>query len=563
MLRCKISRLGLPGVRAVFRLYSSPALQLPSVTNEPIFSFAPGSKERAGVEKALADLKGQVEEIPCVVGGREIFTGNVQKQVSPYDHQRVIAHYHYADKALINEAIDCALEARRQWDATPYEHRAAVFLRMADLISTKYRSHVLATTMVGQAKTVFQAEIDSTCETIDFFRFATQHGLEIQQSQPTHHSSNVWNRVEYRGLEGFIASISPFNFTAIGANLGATPTLMGNATVWKPSDTAMLSNWTMFKIFREAGIPDGVVNFVSAPGPLFGDTVTDSLDLAGISFTGSSTTFKHLWKLVGSKIDTYKTFPRVCGECGGKNYHFVHPSADIDNVVYCTVRGAFEFSGQKCSATSRMYVPESTWPEIRDKLVAITKEIKIGTPEDFHNFTSAVIDAKAFKKITGYLDFAKSNDELTVLAGGSGDNSVGYFIQPTVIQTSNPNNKLMVEEIFGPVVTIFVYPDSQVEQMLQTVNETSPYGLTGAVFANDRYFIEKAMSVLRQSAGNFYINDKSTGSVVGQQPFGGSRGSGTNDKAGAASYLQKWVSPMAIKETLVPYTEWGYPSVDK
>ncbi|CAI7991044.1 Delta-1-pyrroline-5-carboxylate dehydrogenase, mitochondrial [Geodia barretti] len=433
---------------------------------------------------------------------------------------------------------------------------------MADLISTKYRYQVIATTMLGQGKTVLQAEIDSTCETIDFFRFAVKQGLDLQ-GQPSVHSPRIWNRLEYRALEGFIASISPFNFTAIGANLGATPTLMGNATLWKPSDTAMLSNWTMFKILREAGLPPGVVNFVPAPGPLFGDTVTDSPDLAGVSFTGSSTTFKHLWKLTGKKLDTYKTFPRIVGECGGKNYHFVHPSADVDNVVFCSVRGAFEYCGQKCSATSRMYVPESLWTEIRDKMVAITKEIRVGSPEDFRNFIAAVIDAKSFQKISGYLDYANSSDELTLLAGGSADDSVGYFVQPTIYQTTNPRNKLMQEEIFGPVLTVYVYPDSEAEEMLEVVNSTSVYGLTGAVFSNDRYFILKAMSVLRHSAGNFYINDKSTGSVVGQQPFGGSRGSGTNDKAGAVSYLQKWVSPMSVKEATAPCTEWSYPSVDQ
>lgn len=560
MLACRSSLLRR-SLRPFYRFYSSPVVEVPPPINEPTLSFAPGSEERAGVKKALNDLQGKVEEIPCVVGGREVLTGNIQEQVSPYDHQRVIARYHYADKDVINEAIGCALEAKKQWEDTPYEHRAAVILRMAELISTKYRYEVLATTMLGQAKTAFQAEIDSTCETIDFFRFAVKQGLQLQ-GQPAVHSPCVWNRMEYRPLEGFIASISPFNFTAIGANLGATPTLMGNSTLWKPSDTAMLSNWTMFKIFREAGMPPGVVNFIPAPGPLFGDTVTDSPDLAGISFTGSSATFKHLWKLAGAKLDTFKTFPRIVGECGGKNYHFVHPSADIDNVVFCSVRGAFEFSGQKCSATSRMYVPESKWDEIRDKMIAITKQMKIGSPEDFSTFTSAVIDARSFEKISGYLDFAKSSDEVTVLVGGTADDSVGYFVQPTIFQTTNPKNKLMQEEIFGPVLTVYVYPDSQVEEMLEVVNSTSVYGLTGAVFSNDRYFIQRAMSVLRHSAGNFYINDKSTGSVVGQQPFGGARGSGTNDKAGSGLYLQKWVSPITIKETLTPCTEWSYPSVD-
>lgn len=549
--------------RVLKRFYSSPAVTVPYIDNEPVLQFAPGSEERAAVEKALQGLRENVEEIPCVIGGKEVFTGKVMTQVSPYDHQRAVAKYHHASKEHIQDAIDAAMEARKEWESMPFEHRAAIFLKASDLLATKYRPDILATTMVGQAKTVFQAEIDAACEVIDFYRFAVAFAADLYRVQPERNSPNVWNRVEYRGLEGFIASVTPFNFTAIGGNLSMTPTLMGNVSVWKPSNTAVLSNWTIFKVFREAGLPDGVCNFVPCRGPDFGDTITSSPHLAAIAFTGGTDTFISLWKQIAENIGNYRTFPRLIGECGGKNYHLVHPTADVETVVNCTIRGAFEYSGQKCSATSRMYIPESLWPEIRDRMVAITKELKVGPGEDFTSFLSAVIDAKSFENIKSYLDFAHSSKETTVLVGGGADGSVGYYIEPTIIQTTNPQNKLMEEEIFGPVLTCYVYPDKDVDDVLNLIDTTSPYGLTGAIFARDRDYIEKTLSVLRQSAGNFYINDKSTGSVVGQQPFGGARASGTNDKAGAASFLQRWVSPLSIKETFVPCTSWTYPSVDK
>ncbi|XP_003383539.2 PREDICTED: delta-1-pyrroline-5-carboxylate dehydrogenase, mitochondrial-like [Amphimedon queenslandica] len=548
----------------ISRFYSSPAVVVPRMINEPMLSFSRDSSERTELQNVLKELKdGGSQEIPCVVGGREVFTGNIMKRECPYDVSRTVATYHYATKELIQEAIDCSLKAREEWDNLPYEHRAAVFLKAADLISTKYRYHLLATTMIGQGKTAFQAEIDATCELIDFYRYAVEAANDMYWTQPPHNPKGVWNRLEYRGLEGFVASISPFNFTAIGGNLGGTPTLMGNVTVWKPSDAAILSNWYVFKVLREAGVPDGVINFVPAPPQDFGDTVTASPHLSAISFTGSAKTFKHLWKQVGANIESYRSFPRLVGECGGKNFHLIHETADLQSVINGTLRSGFEYSGQKCSACSRVYVPESVWSQIKDEFLNQVKDIKVGPGEDFTSFTSSVIDKPAFDKITGYLDYAKSNPELTILAGGESDDSVGYYVQPTVIQTTNPRNKLMSEEIFGPVLTVYVFPDNKWDETLRLIDETSPYGLTGSIYARDRTVIEKARRVLRNATGNLYINDKSTGSVVGQQPFGGSRMSGTNDKSGATSYVFKWVSPISIKETFVPMTTWGYPSVDK
>ncbi|KAL5491336.1 hypothetical protein EMCRGX_G016608 [Ephydatia muelleri] len=545
------------------RSYSSSVFAVPNAYNEPVLSFGPGSSERTSLKKTLDSMKDRVEDIPCVIGGKEIFSGNIQKQVAPFDHKRVVANIHYASKDMIVQAIEAAMKARPGWDAMPLEQRAAVFLKAADLITTKYRMEVLATTMLGQAKTAFQAEIDATCELADFLRFGVQYAMEIHKSQPSLHSNRTWNRTVYRGLEGFVAAISPFNFTAIGGNLVSSPALMGNVVLWKPSDTAMLSNWTVFKVLREAGVPDGVINFVPANGPLFGDVVVSSPHLAAINFTGSTRTFKHLWGQVGKNIDSYRTYPRLVGECGGKNFHYVHPSADPETVVNSSIRSAFEYSGQKCSAASRMYIPESLWPQVRDGMVTIMKKMKIGSPEDFTSFTSAVIDEAAFKRIAQYIDLAKSNSELKILVGGVANDSVGYFIEPTLIQTTNPKHRIFEEEIFGPVLSVYVYHDKDWESVLHLVDETSPYGLTGSVFARDRAAIQKASAVLRNSAGNFYINDKSTGAVVGQQPFGGARASGTNDKAGAAPYLLRWVSPVTIKETFVPITDWSYPSVDK
>ncbi|EDV23959.1 uncharacterized protein TRIADDRAFT_26837, partial [Trichoplax adhaerens] len=531
------------------------------VENEPILEFRPGSAERKAVEEAVREMKAKTEEIPCIVNGEEIYTGNTKYQVSPFEHSCKIARFHLADEALINKAIKNSMEVRVEWERTPFEHRASILLKAADLISTCYRGKILASTMLGQAKNIQQAEIDATCELIDFFRFNVKYAKEIYQSQPDHPvAKHTLNALSYRGLEGFVAAISPFNFTAIGANLCTAPALMGNVVVWKPSDTAMLSNYFVYKILQECGLPDGVINFVPADGPTFGDTVVKSKDLAAINFTGSVPTFRRLWKQVAENLETYRNFPRLIGECGGKNYHFVHSSANIDSVINGTIRSAFEYGGQKCSACSRMYVPDSKWDEIKSKLLQECKGVKVGPADEFATFVSAVIDDKAFDRIKGYIDHAKSSPNLEIIYGGSYDNSKGYYINPTVVVTKDPHDKIIKEEIFGPVLTIYVYPDDKIEETLKLVSDSTAFALTGAIYGEDRKFVQKAMAALRDSAGNFYINDKSTGSVVGQQPFGGSRLSGTNDKAGMSTYLLKWASPQSIKESLVPLRSIKYPS---
>jgi 1-pyrroline-5-carboxylate dehydrogenase len=503
------------------------------------------------------------EEIPCFIGGDAVQTGDIKNQVAPYDHQRVVARYHSADESTVKLAIYTALAARNDWEKAPFELRASVLLKAADLMSTKYRYKLLAASMVGTAKTATQAEYDATCELIDFYRFAVKKAEEIHNDQQILHYKGIWNRSVYRGLEGFIAAVSPFNFTAIGGNLAGIPALMGNVVLWKHATSALLPAWVVFKILREAGLPDGVINFLPSSGPVFGKAVTSSPHLAGITFTGSGDTFKYLWKEVGKNVDIYRSFPRLVGECGGKNYHFIHPSADIATVVNGAIQSGFEYGGQKCSALSRMYVPESLWPEIRDRLIEEIKVIKVGSPEEPPTFYSAVIDQNSFNNIKDYIEYAKSNSDLKIIAGGQYDDSVGYYVYPTLVESKNPKSKLMVEEIFGPIVTVFVYPDSQLDETLKLVDETSPFGLTGSIYAQDSYFVHHAMSVLRHSAGNMYINDKSTGSVVGQQPFGGSRMSGTNDKTGTQYLLQKFVSPLAIKEQYLPLTRWSYPSMEK
>ncbi|XP_077998047.1 delta-1-pyrroline-5-carboxylate dehydrogenase, mitochondrial-like isoform X2 [Glandiceps talaboti] len=529
-----------------------------SIKNEPMFNFTKDSPERKQVEEALKSIDGQCEEIPVVIGGERIFTGNCRYQVSPYDHQNKIAKYHLADKDLINKAIDNAMSVRAEWERRPLEERTQVFLKAADLLSTKYRPMILATTMKGQGKNIWQAEIDAAAELIDFYRFNAKFALEVVNYKPIDTQESI-NTMEYRGLEGFVAAVSPFNFTAIGGNLAGAPAMMGNVVLWKPSDTAMLAGWTIYKVLEEAGLPNGVIQFVPADGPVFGDTITSSPHLAAINFTGSVKTFQHLWRQVGENIQRYRTFPRLVGECGGKNYHFVHSSADAESVVNGSIRSAFEYGGQKCSACSRAYIPDSLWPTIKSRLLEEHKKIKFGPADDFSVFLSAVIDDKSFGRIKEYLDYAKGSPNLDVLAGGNYDDSKGYFIEPTIIETKDPKDKIMQEEIFGPVLTVYVYPDKDYKEVLQLVNETSPFALTGSVFALDQKIVDEASQVLRQSAGNFYINDKSTGSVVGQQPFGGARVSGTNDKAGGPHYCLKWVSPMSVKETKVPLTGWTYP----
>ncbi|XP_022090429.1 delta-1-pyrroline-5-carboxylate dehydrogenase, mitochondrial-like isoform X2 [Acanthaster planci] len=510
---------------------------------------------------ALNRLGSTVLEIPCVIGGEEIFTDDVQTEVSPFDHSHKLASVHYGNKELINKAIQAALSARTDWEARPLEDRVQIFLKAADLISTKYRADLVAAVMLGQAKTTLQAELDIVCELADFYRFHGQYALDLINVQPlsTEESSNS---MLYRGLEGFVAAVSPFNFTAIGGNLAGTPAMMGNTVVWKPSPACCFSSYKVYEILREAGVPDGVINFIPAPATVFGDTITASPDLAAVAFVGSTKTFQHLWKQVGQNLDIYKTFPRLIGECGGKNYHLIHPSADIDTVVNCTVRSAFEFGGQKCSACSRMYVPESLWSKVKEGMLEIHKQIKIGPPSDFSSFYSAVIDAAAFDKIKSYLDYARTSPSVKTLAGGNCDKSKGYFVEPTIYETNDLNDKLMKEEIFGPVVTVYVYPDNTFSETAEMISKSSAYGLTGAIFARDSEVTETTANLLRDSAGNFYINDKSTGSVVGQQPFGGGRLSGTNDKAGGALYIQRWVSPQSVKQTHKPITEWRYPSME-
>ncbi|XP_067328831.1 delta-1-pyrroline-5-carboxylate dehydrogenase, mitochondrial [Anolis sagrei] len=529
------------------------------VANEPVLGFARGSPERDALQKALADLKGRTEAIPCVVGGEEVWTKDVRYQVSPFNHAHKVAKYCYADQALLDRAIQAALAARRDWDLRPPQDRAQVFFKAADLLSGPRRMELLAKTMLGQGKTVIQAEIDAAAELIDFFRFNAKYALELEGEQPLSVAPST-NRMVYRGLEGFVAAVSPFNFTAIGGNLAGAPALMGNVVLWKPSDTAILSSAAVYRVLLEAGLPPDVIQFVPSDGPVFGDTVTASEHLCGINFTGSVPTFKRLWKQVSENLDRYRTFPRLAGECGGKNFHFVHASADVSSVVSGTLRSAFEFGGQKCSACSRLYAPESLWPRIKDGLLEEHPKIRVGDPtEDFGTFFSAVIDHKAFERIRKWLDHAKTSPNISVLAGGQCDDSVGFFVQPCVLQTKDPLDPIMQEEIFGPVLSVYVYPDKEYKDILQLVDRTSPYGLTGAVFAQDKDVVAEASKILRNAAGNFYINDKSTGSVVAQQPFGGSRHSGTNDKPGSRNYILRWTSPQAIKETHAPLGDWRYP----
>lgn len=529
------------------------------VKNEPILGFKEGSPERKELVKALESVKGKTEEIPCVVGDEHVWTKDIRYQLSPFNHSHKVAKFCYADKELINKAIVASVAARREWDLKPVQDRAQILFKAADIISGPKRAEILAKTMIGQGKTVVQAEIDAAAELIDFFRFNAKHAVELEKQQPLDAEGST-NTMLYRGLEGFVAAVAPFNFTAIGGNLAGTPALMGNVVLWKPSDTAMSASYAVYKVLRESGLPPNIVQFLPADGPVFGDAVTSSEHLAGINFTGSVPTFKRLWKQVAQNLDVYKTFPRLAGECGGKNFHFVHKSADIDSVATGTIRSAFEYGGQKCSACSRMYVPDSTWPQIRQRLLDIHKHIAVGDPvDDFSTFFSAVIDDKSFSRIKKWLDHAKSSPNLKVIAGGNCDDKKGYFVEPTIIETKDPQEAIMKEEIFGPVLTVYVYPENNYKEVLHLIDNTSPYALTGAVFAQDQNVIDEAAKVLRNAAGNYYVNDKSTGSIVAQQPFGGARASGTNDKPGGPHYVLRWTSPQVVKQTYVPLREWKYP----
>jgi 1-pyrroline-5-carboxylate dehydrogenase len=534
----------------------SAVRRVPTAINEPIKSYAPGSPERAELKARLASMSTEHIEIPLIIGGKEIRTGKTAQSVMPFDHGHVLADYHLASPEHVQQAIAAALKARQEWANWPWEDRAAVILKAAELLATTWKATVNSATMLGQAKTAFQSEIDAACELIDFFRFNAQFAQEIYSEQPAN-GVGVWNQLEYRALEGFIYAVSPFNFTAIGGNLSSAPALMGNTVVWKPASSAMLSAYYVMRIFEAAGMPPGVINFVPGSAGPITDTVLASPDLAGIHFTGSTEVFQSMWKSVGENISRYKTYPRLVGETGGKDFIIAHPSADPQAVAVAIVRGGFEYSGQKCSAASRVYIPQSLWGEVRDRTIAMMREIKMGDPRDFRNFMSAVIDKKAFERISGYIADGKKTAK--ILQGGGCDASKGYYVEPTLVQTEDPGYRLLCEEIFGPVVTAYAYPDAKWAETLDILDKTSPYALTGAVFATERSAVREATSALRNAAGNFYINDKPTGAVVGQQPFGGARASGTNDKAGSRSNLTRWVSTRTIKETFVPPTDFTYP----
>jgi 1-pyrroline-5-carboxylate dehydrogenase len=534
---------------------------IPLPRNEPVLSYAPESPERTALKQALGAVGARQTDIPAVVGGREVRTGKTQDVVSPHCHQRVLARTHQADRATIDSAVKAAVEAQRDWGHWRFEDRAAVFLRAAELLGTTHRQLLNAATMLGQSKTAYQAEIDSACELIDFLRFNVHFADRIYHEQPAS-SPGVWNRMDHRPLEGFVYAITPFNFTAIGGNLPTAPALMGNTVVWKPAASAMLSNWFFYKLLEEAGLPPGVINFVPGNPIEVSETLVSDRRLAGIHFTGSTPVFQSLWKTVASNLDRYGGYPRIVGETGGKDFILAHPSADVDALAVGMVRGVDEYQGQKCSAASRAYIPDSLWPAVRERVIGMIEDIRMGDVADFRNFMGAVIDRRAFTRLRDHLEAAKQDSGVKVLAGGGADDSVGFFVQPTLLQVEDPGYRLMCEEIFGPVLAVHVYPEGRWRETLTLVDQTSPYALTGAVFSRDRRAITEADRALRHSAGNYYINDKPTGAVVGQQPFGGSRASGTNDKAGSILNLLRWVSPRSIKETLSPPKDYRYPYME-
>ncbi|HEU4682766.1 MAG TPA: L-glutamate gamma-semialdehyde dehydrogenase [Gemmatimonadales bacterium] len=539
----------------------SGAWNIPTPYNEPVLSYAPGSPERAALKAALAAVGAQQADIPAVVGGREVRTGVTADVISPHCHRRVLAKVHQSNRTTIEAAIKAAVEAQRDWGHWRFEDRAAVFLKAAELLATRYRQLVNAATMLGQSKTAFQAEIDSACELIDFLRFNVHFAERIYREQPDS-SVGVWNRMDHRPLEGFVYAITPFNFTAIGGNLPTAPALMGNAVIWKPASSATLSNWHFFKLLEEAGLPPGVINFLPGNAIEVSETLLADRNLAGIHFTGSTPVFQGLWRTVSNNLDRYAAYPRIVGETGGKDFILAHSSADVDALAVAMVRGAYEYQGQKCSAASRAYIPDTLWPAVRDRVVAMIEDIRMGDVADFRNFMGAVIDRRAFTRLREHLEAARRNKGVTVLAGGGTDDSVGFFVQPTLLQVEDPGYRLMCEEIFGPVLTTYVYPANRWGETLTLVDQTSPYALTGAVFSRDRRALAEADRALRNAAGNYYINDKPTGAVVGQQPFGGARASGTNDKAGSVLNLLRWVSPRSIKETLNPPKEYRYPFME-
>ncbi|NEU07433.1 L-glutamate gamma-semialdehyde dehydrogenase [Flavihumibacter sp. R14] len=532
---------------------------VPEPVNETILNYAPGSKERDLLKAALTEARSKQIDVPMYINGQEIRNDNKVALRPPHDHQHILGYYNQGDKTHIEDAINAALAAKSSWENLAWEHRAAIFLKAADLIAGPYRYKLNAATMLGQSKNAFQAEIDAACELIDFLRFNVKYMTDIYQQQPPVSPRGTWNRVEQRPLEGFVFALTPFNFTAIAGNLPTSAAMMGNVVVWKPSNTQIYSANVLMEIFREAGLPDGVINLVYVSGPDAGEVIFNHPDFAGIHFTGSTAVFQDIWKTIGNNIHKYKTYPRIVGETGGKDFIFVHGSADVAASATAILRGSFEYQGQKCSAASRVYIARSVWPAIQEQLTRDLATLRMGPTEDFGNFINAVIDEKSFDKLAKYIDAAKNDANAEIIAGGNYDKSKGYFIEPTVIVTKDPYYVTMCEELFGPVVTIFVYEDEEFEKTLEIVDKTSIYALTGAVVAQDRYALETATHALRNAAGNFYINDKCTGAVVGQQPFGGARGSGTNDKAGSMINLLRWVSPRAIKETFDPPKDYRYP----
>ncbi len=538
---------------------SNAIFQVPIAVNEPVRSYAPDSAERTNLLRKYHEMYNQSEiDIPMYIGGKEVRTSSKKTLTAPHDHQKVLGHYNVGEAVHVEQAIDAALAAKEAWANLPWEDRAAIFLKAADLLAGPFRDKMNAATMLAQSKNVFQTEIDAVCELVDFFRFNVQYMTQIYKEQPES-LPGMWNRLEYRPLEGFVFALTPFNFTSIAANLCAAPAMMGNVVVWKPAETQIYSAHVIMELFKAAGVPDGVINMVTVSGQVAGEVIFKNKHFAGLHFTGSTNVFRQLWKNIALNLDAYRSYPRIVGETGGKDFIMVHKSANAAEVATAMSRGAFEFQGQKCSAASRAYIPSNIWPEVKRIFVEQVSSFKMGSPEDTSNFINAVIDERAFDKIAGYIDYCKSRNDAEIITGGNYDKSKGYFIEPTAVVTTDPKFRTMSEEIFGPVLTIYVYEETKFEETLAILDETSEYALTGSIISNDRYAINLATKRLENAAGNFYINDKPTGAVVGQQPFGGARGSGTNDKAGAAMNLMRWVAARTIKETFVPPTDYKYP----